>query len=209
MARQKRRTRTAPATVGALIAAYRRAHDPDAIWWLNGYDAAHLAVGLGRIRLADLSEQRITEYSLRREARGAHAKLINEELEALTRILEWGQEKRYIAQVPTIWLVRTPTPQTPRFSPRLSPPSVWGRNGDTLRERPGATVPPTTTHRTPKKKAGRLAPIADAAFRQHVMDHPELSDGERGAMLHLTRDQVRRLRKKLAIPPSRPPSGAQ
>lgn len=224
MARHSSKPRAAriPATLGALIAEYRRAHGPDAGYDLHGYAAAHLTATLGRVRLATLTEERIAAYVLRREARRAAPRLINDELDALARVLDWARERGHIAEVPQIWVVPEPlAPSVRMTSPRMTSdmllrarfPESLGLSGqdaalNLMLSGPrwwvrSSAVPPT------RKKAGPRPPIADGDFSAHVATHSTLSDRQRAKMLGLSHDQVKRLRKKLKIPPSRPPSGAQ
>ena len=151
-------------TFADLVADYLR-EEPRARW-LHDYDKARLLRAFGGRRLTDITDERITEYGLSREDRGASPVVINEELRTLGDLLVWARDvAKRIDKTPRIQRMRVapavPTHIDIRPSPMmryLSPP------GSLLAQ---AAQPASKPARRPRAERW-----SDAAITEHLKQHP-------------------------------------
>ena len=143
MAKHPARSRSGE-TFAALIKDYAR-EAPDGRW-LHSYDKARLLRAFGRRRLSDLTEKHFTDYGIAREAAGATAEIINEELRTLGAILFWGRKTRRLTTYPKIQTMRVERKQTDRRSSSLE------------------SAPP--------EHPAKPTRLSDAVLREHIAKYP-------------------------------------
>lgn len=153
----------AGATFSALLTSYERDPKNAVQRRLHGYDKVRLKRAFGRSRLRDLTEDRIIAYGLAREASGAAATIVNDELRTLGMVLAWARAAGRLAVVPAIWFLRVerkPVEWKPRFMPGSGGADISYRRWQPL-------VMSPSPHERPAKR-GKLS---EDALKDHLSRH--------------------------------------
>jgi len=166
-------------TFAALLADYEREHAGKQRR-LHGFDRGHLERALGRCRLRNLTEKRITDYGLDREKAGAHVSVINDELMALGWVLDWARDTGRLTVVPRFSYMRVerrPIEHRPLVMPGSGPLFPRGLLAEAMR---------TSATSRSTERAAKRGTLSAEALAEHLERHPidrPLSNPKRAALL--------------------------
>ena len=174
MARRARQ-RQRKDTLSRLFAEYESGYEGPRR--LHGFDRTHLERALGHYRVADITERRVTDYGLDREAAGAGVSVINDELHALAWVFDWARETGRVAGIPRIWFMRQERRPT-QLVEHVERPSLLRQFGPSglLAQRASAL---------PEREPKRVT-LTDDAWADHLQRHPKdksLTYGQRARLL--------------------------
>jgi hypothetical protein len=187
--------RRAVSTFAAALENYRR--EAIASGWaaVDGLGAARVVRVFGRLRITALTEDRIAAYTLDRQDAGAHARQINAELGAISRVLHWAHDqKKILGKIPTIQFLHDERsgPYRPRHS---------------FHSGSAAASPQLVTVRQPRFRSAtsslspsmrRRGKLPAEALAEHLRMHP-IGKRKRDGSSFSDNDRVAALRREQGI----------